>query len=75
MSVVEVNCGTSPVILAFPHTGTDVPPDIAARLNAEGQVLRDTDWHIHRRAQALRELLRTLLRRIEASAHSLGKPA
>ncbi|MDH2312378.1 N-formylglutamate deformylase [Methylobacterium brachiatum] len=53
MSVVEVNCGTSPVILAFPHTGTDVPPDIAARLNAEGQVLRDTDWHIHRLYEGL----------------------
>ncbi len=45
---VEVRRGASPVILAFPHTGTEVPPDIAARLNAEGAVLRDTDWHIHR---------------------------
>ena len=46
MSPVEIQRGSSPVILAFPHTGTDVPPDIAARLNAEGEVLRDTDWHI-----------------------------
>lgn len=48
MSLVEIHQGPSPVILAFPHTGTEVPDDIAARLNAEGQVLRDTDWHIHR---------------------------
>ncbi len=48
MSLVEIHQGPSPVILAFPHTGTDVPDDIAARLNAEGQLLRDTDWHIHR---------------------------
>lgn len=47
MSVVEIHRGTSPVILAFPHTGTEVPSDIAARLNAEGAKLRDTDWHIH----------------------------
>ena len=40
--------GTSPIILAFPHTGTDVPDDIRARLNDEGRKLRDTDWHIHR---------------------------
>nr|WP_295464175.1 N-formylglutamate deformylase [Mesorhizobium sp.] len=48
MSVVEIHRGASPVILAFPHTGTEVPSDIAARLNAEGAKLRDTDWHIHR---------------------------
>lgn len=47
MSVVEVARGTSPVILAFPHTGTEVPDDIASRLNDEGRKLRDTDWHIH----------------------------
>ena len=43
----ELDRGSSPVILAFPHTGTEVPSDIAARLNAEGAKLRDTDWHIH----------------------------
>ena len=47
MNVVEIIPGTSAVILAFPHTGTEVPPDIAARLNDEGRKLRDTDWHIH----------------------------
>lgn len=39
--------GDGPIILAFPHVGTGVPPEVAARLNAEGRVLRDTDWHIH----------------------------
>lgn len=46
MPVVEE--GDSPLILAFPHVGTGVPPQVAARLNAEGRLLRDTDWHIHR---------------------------
>jgi len=46
--VVEIHRGSSPVILAFPHTGTDLPDDIAARLNANGRLLADTDWHIHR---------------------------
>lgn len=45
--VFEVTQGTSPVILAFPHTGTDVPPDIWDRLNDNGKLLADTDWHIH----------------------------
>ncbi|MFH6787065.1 MULTISPECIES: N-formylglutamate deformylase [Methylobacterium] len=48
MSPVEIAQGASPVILAFPHTGTEVPPDIGERLNDEGRCLRDTDWHIHR---------------------------
>ena len=47
MNVVEVHHGSSPVILAFPHTGTWVPDDIATRLNDEGRRLRDTDWHVH----------------------------
>lgn len=47
MAVVELTRGTSPVILAFPHTGNEVPPDIRARLNDNGRLLADTDWHIH----------------------------
>ncbi len=47
MAVFELTRGTSPVILAFPHTGTEVPPDIRARLNDNGRLLADTDWHIH----------------------------
>ncbi len=48
MTPVEITRGSSPIILGFPHTGTDVPSDIWADLNAEGRKLRDTDWHIHR---------------------------
>lgn len=47
MSVFEVKQGTSPVILGFPHTGTDVPADIWECLNETGRLLADTDWHIH----------------------------
>ncbi|MCX8997232.1 N-formylglutamate deformylase [Rhizobiaceae bacterium BDR2-2] len=48
MAVFEVEQGTSPVILGLPHTGTEVPPAIWARLNDNGRKLADTDWHIHR---------------------------
>lgn len=47
MAAFEVFRGSSPVILAFPHTGTGVPADIWARLDDNGRLLADTDWHIH----------------------------
>jgi len=45
--MIEVTQGVSPLVLGLPHTGTDVPPEIWADLNANGQILADTDWHIH----------------------------
>ena len=48
MNLLELHQGTSPIILAFPHTGTDVPADIWERLNDNGRLLADTDWHIER---------------------------
>jgi formiminoglutamase len=47
VSVLEVTQGASPLVLGLPHTGTDVPEDIAQGLNATGRALADTDWHIH----------------------------
>ena len=46
MHPVTVTRGAGPLILAFPHTGTWVPDEIRATLNAEGRLLRDTDWHV-----------------------------
>jgi formiminoglutamase len=46
MNVFDVQRGDGPVVLAQPHGGTFVPDDLMARLNARGQGLDDTDWHI-----------------------------
>lgn len=48
MHPVEVARGDGPLVLGMPHTGTDVPADIRARLNARGRALADTDWNIHK---------------------------
>ncbi len=40
--------GEGPLLLAQPHGGVDIPEQIFARLNAEGQEKADTDWHIGR---------------------------
>ncbi|MGC4389981.1 N-formylglutamate deformylase [Agrobacterium sp. M50-1] len=47
MRVFDIKEGSSPIILGLPHTGTDVPADIWQRLNDNGKLLADTDWHIH----------------------------
>lgn len=47
MEIFEVKRGTSPIVLGFPHTGTNVPASIWERLNENGKLLADTDWHIH----------------------------
>src|SRR6056297_4325224 len=46
--MIKVQQGSGPLVLGLPHTGTYVPTEIMARLNATGQTLTDTDWHIER---------------------------
>jgi len=53
MEPVEVIAGTSPLILAMPHTGTYVPDTIWNKMNKKGQARADTDWHIHRLYEGL----------------------
>ena len=47
MNCVEVVRGDSPIILGFPHTGTHLPPVFREKLNDNGRLLADTDWHLH----------------------------
>lgn len=46
--MIEVARGDGPLVLGLPHTGTELPADVAARLNDRGRALADTDWHVHR---------------------------
>ena len=48
MKVVSVVEGSKPLIIAQPHGGTWIAPDIYQRLNEKGQAIADTDWHINR---------------------------
>ena len=45
--MIEVTQGSSPLVLGLPHTGTEVPAEVAKDLNERGLGLVDTDWHIH----------------------------
>jgi formiminoglutamase len=46
MSAVSVSRGEAPLLVSLPHTGTELPDDIAARLVSRQLALKDTDWHI-----------------------------
>ena len=44
----EITIGNSPLLLAQPHGGTDIPESIFCRLNTLGKTMADADWHITR---------------------------
>ncbi|MCC0029737.1 MAG: N-formylglutamate deformylase [Brucellaceae bacterium] len=53
MEPVTVTRGGSAVVLGMPHTGTWLPGDCMDRLNDDGRLLADTDWHIDRLYEGL----------------------
>lgn len=48
MTPVERIEGDGPIVLGQPHGGTYLPAEVAGRLNDNGRLLADTDWHIAR---------------------------
>jgi len=44
----DISIGDSPLILAQPHGGIEIPQHILSRLNPKGRAMEDTDWHITR---------------------------
>lgn len=53
--------GAGPLIVAAPHVGTHVPPDIALKMNALGQSVGETDYHVHRLFDFAKDLGATTL--------------
>ena len=41
-----LNEGSIPLLVSFPHAGTEIPASIAARMTAAGRAVPDTDWHL-----------------------------
>jgi len=40
--------GSAPLLVSFPHAGTEIPPEIAARMTPEALQRADVDWHLPR---------------------------
>ncbi len=48
MSLLELHRGSAPLIVSLPHTGTDIPAAIEARLASPWLARKDADWWVHR---------------------------
>lgn len=44
----DIRIGNSPLLLAQPHGGVEIPEKLFSRLNPNGRAIADTDWHITR---------------------------
>ena len=38
--------GTAPLLVSFPHAGTEIPDELAARMTPEALLRADVDWHL-----------------------------
>lgn len=72
--MITVERGNSPLILAFPHTGTQVPDDIWNRLNDTGKRLADTDWHVYRLYNGLADDITTIHTDIHRYVLDVNRP-
>jgi formiminoglutamase len=45
---LEVERGDAPLVVSFPHTGTELPAPIAERLVSPWLARKDTDWYVDR---------------------------
>ena len=45
---LTIHEGTAPLVIGLPHTGTDVPPAIEARMTSPWLARKDADWWVHR---------------------------
>ncbi len=38
--------GTAPLLVSFPHAGTEIPDELAARMTPQALLRADVDWHL-----------------------------
>jgi formiminoglutamase len=59
---LEVREGIAPLIVALPHSGTDIPADIEERLVSPWLARKDADWWVERLYDFVAELGATMVR-------------
>ena len=56
MDVFTLHRGDAPLLLSLPHDGSEIPPNLAARMTEAARRAPDTDWHVSRLYDFAREL-------------------
>ncbi len=59
---LEIQRGTEPLLVAFPHTGTDIPPELDGAFTSPWLARKDADWWIDRLYAFAPELGATTIR-------------
>jgi N-formylglutamate deformylase len=59
---LEIHPGEAPLVMSFPHTGTDIPPDLEDRFVSPWLARKDADWWIDQLYGFARDLGATTLR-------------
>jgi formiminoglutamase len=62
MDWLQVHRGDAPLVVSFPHTGTEIPPDIEARLVSPWLARKDADWWVDQLYDFARDLGATTVR-------------
>lgn len=71
----ELAHGTTPLLVSFPHVGTEIPDDIAQRMTVAALLRADTDWHLPQLYDFARELgASTLVARCSRYVIDLNRP-
>ena len=60
--IVTYEPGEGPLVLSFPHSGTEIPEAVAERLNETGRAVPDTDWWLDRLYDFATDLRPTIVR-------------
>ena len=67
--------GTIPLLVSFPHAGTDIPASIARHMTPEALLRADTDWHLPQLYAFVREMgASTLVPRCSRYVIDLNRP-
>ena len=74
-NVFTLTSGTAPLLVSFPHAGTDIPDALAARMTPQALQRADVDWHLPQLYAFVRELgASTLAARFARHVIDLNRP-
>lgn len=59
--VFDLHRGSAPLLISLPHDGSEIPPELAARMTVQARRAPDTDWHVSRLYAFARELGASIL--------------